>query len=290
MRGGITRRRPPTRKLPDCMIPHLGPSDVGLSRLGLISCAAVLTGAVTAAAPASAQTIPATGYPPPESASEQQTIEQQARQAWFNQHRQELWTEAQNQVDQERRNAWLERGRRLVPPAVTTTVPEPQVALVGTLGVSSPSFKSKKGQLGPGVGAELELRADRWWGLQADGGIQGLGDNLTHASSSAIWSDAAFLLVAGSADSNYLDATHAYLGLGLQTLFPLGGADVPGAFLGPYLSVGTVNVFGPLQNGYGYAGILVEARFGYRFALESARTDPFKGITFGFVVGPVLGF
>lgn len=253
--------------------------------------AAAFAATLAAAAPASGQTIPPSGYPPPPAAraAEQQQIQQQARQAWFRQHRAETWAEAQQEVAQERRNALLDRGRRAVPPTMTVSPPELQFALVGSMGVSAKSFSAKRGELDAGVGGQFELRADSWWALQAGGGVGGFGASLTHPDSSAVWGNAAFLLVPRT-DSPYLDATHGYLGLGLQTLFPLGSARVPGAYLGPYMTLGAVNVFGPLQNGYGYAGFTLELRVGYRFALGSARTDPFKGITTGFLVGPVLGF
>ncbi len=253
---------------------------------------AVVAGTVAAAAPAFSQTIPPSGYPPPPAAraAEQQTIQQQARQAWLDRHRAELWAEAQNDVDRERRDAWLDRGRRAVPPAVTITPPELQFALVGTLGASMRSFSAKHGQVDTGLGGQFELRADSWWAIQAGGSVGAFGDSLTHPGSTAVSGNAAFLLVPASSDSPYNDATHGYLGLGLQTLFPLGGANVPGAYLGPYLTLGAVNVFGHLQNGYGYAGIVVEGRVGYRFSLGSAKTDPFKGITTEIVLGPVLGF
>lgn len=266
-----------------------GASHVGLSRFALMPGAAVLASVVAAAASAGAQTIPPSGDPPgPEQrAAEQQAIQQQAKQAWFNQHRSQLWNEAQQEVDQERRDAWLERGRRLVPPAVTITPPELQVALVGGIGGSAGSKHVKQARAR--LGGQLELRGGSWWALQVGGGLERLGDTFTYVNSSAAWGDAAFLLLLSTLNP-YLGASHSYVGLGVQTLFPLGKADVPGAFLGPYLNVGFVSVFGHLQNGYGYAGIMFEWHLGGRFALESAKTDPFQGLTLGVVAGPVLGF
>lgn len=79
--------------------------------------------------------IPPFGEPPAPSPQEQAAIEEQVKQAYLQQHKDELWKQAVSEVEQERKAAWEKRGRDQIPPSVLARTPGLEMAIGGSFAI-----------------------------------------------------------------------------------------------------------------------------------------------------------
>lgn len=232
--------------------------------------------------------IPPVGEPPPPETrmQEQAAIQNQVSQEYEQAHKQEHLEQATREVEQERRSAWEQRGRDLIPPPVSARLPGGEANIAARMGTAT-------GMLGFGISAALKLRMKRWWGLEAAGGFLSFRDVWRDAPPNAHF-PALFAEVSGFAWSPSGSmfrkaADHVVFRTGTQVLFPLGRPDMVPVYLAPFAGIGGTIAFGPLYKGKGYAAILFESRLGYRFGLGSP-ASPLQGWMVDLITGPVVGF
>jgi hypothetical protein len=236
------------------------------------------------------QPIPPVGEPPSaqDRTQEKAAIENEARQAYAQAHKDEFWSQAQSEVEQERYNAWAQRGRDNIPPPVTVRPPTLEANLTGRWGLGGPD------ELGLGISGALKLRMKRWWGLEAAGGLLAFR-NFASASPPDARFTAAFAELSGIAwfstyPKRFTSAGHGFFRVGTHLVFPLKSPNLPPVYLAPFGGVGGVFALGTLAKGKVFTAILFEYRVGYRFELSSAPSSPIKGLMVDIVTGPVVGF
>lgn len=234
--------------------------------------------------------VPPVGEPPPQTPQEQAAIEEQVRQAYLQQHKDELWKQAVSEVEQERRSAWEQRGRDRIPPAIVTKLPGVETTIAGRI---SALFSN---EVGFGISSSWKLRTKKWWGVEAGGGIfsfrefsdappQGSRFIAPFAEISALgWA-------LGGSSKGYTIADHGFLRAGMQLVFPLSTPNVPSVYLAPFAAFGGSFALGQFgKSKRSYAALVFESRFSYRFGLGSSSLSPIEGWAIDMIAGPAVGF
>lgn len=256
-----------------------------------LALALALGSPATARAQQPAPVVPASGEPPPVQTrvQEQGVIANQAKEAYVATHQEELRREAARQVEQERREAWEQRGRDNIPPAVIVRPPAFSLSLPGRVDVG---LTQAEVQLG--VSTELDLRVSRWWGLGANAGLMSLRNtedfHLPSSRLGAVITEGSGYVVLVKYNKRYIDASRFLLRVGHQLLFPIGQPTMPNVYLGLFAGLGGVIAVGPIAGGKGWVGIDLEMRIGYRFGLGSRDDAPVAGSFASFMAGPLVGF
>jgi hypothetical protein len=233
--------------------------------------------------------IPPVGEPPGPSPQEQAAIEEQVKQAYLQQHKDELWKQAVSEVEQERKSAWEQRGRDQIPPAVLARTPGLEMNISGR---ASSVFNN---YLGLGMGSALKLRMKKSWGLDAAGGIFSFRDFSSTAAPTSSFAApfaevSAFAWWTSRAPKGYTDADHGLLRAGMQLTFPWNSPNLPAVYLAPFAALGGSFAIGQFGKSKSYAAIVFESRLSYRIGLGSSASSPIEGWALDTTAGPAVGF
>jgi len=232
--------------------------------------------------------IPPFGEPPAPSPQEQAAIEEQVKQAYLQEHKDELWKQAVSEVEQERKAAWEKRGRDQIPPAVLARTPGLEMAIAGRLSALFSDY------VGLGVGGAWKLRMKKWWGLEAGGGVFSFRDFSSAVTPKPSFAApfgeiSAFAWATGKSPKGYTAADHGLLRAGVQLVFPWKTPNIPSVYLAPFAAIGGSFAIGQFGKTKSYAAIVFESRLTYRIGLASG-SSPIEGWALDTTAGPAVGF
>jgi hypothetical protein len=259
----------------------------------LVAATALVLVLVAALAPstgrAQQQPIPPVGEPPAPSPQEQAAIEEQVKQGYLQEHKDEFWKQAVSEVEQERKSAWEKRGRDQIPPSIVARIPGLELTTAARI-----SALMDINALGYGVGAAGKLRMKKWWGIEAAGGIfsfRSHEDVPPPASGIAapFAEVSAFGWLSGRGPKGYNVADHALLRGGFQLLFPVKNPTIPAVYLAPFAAFGASFALGQMGK-RSYAALVFESRLTYRFGLGASQSSPIEGAALDILAGPAVGF
>lgn len=228
--------------------------------------------------------VPPVGEPPPleQRGPEKAAIEAQVRDEYIREHATELQKRAEDEVEMERRAAWEQRGRDLIPRAVDDRLPAVEVFL-------SPRLAASGGGVGFGGSGGLALRFKSGLGLQAEGGVLSFRDpNGTAVPLLAAIAEPSIMYWVYGARKRDFGPDHVAFHLGTQMLFPLGESTPPSVYVTPMIGIDGVVAFRPLWKTKGFVGLHIDSRFGYRIAVGAS--SPLEGWAFDSILGLVVGF